>query len=510
MSPRRVVTILVAVMAVLVLATVAVVVAVTRDDPAPPPKATGEKAPDGLARFYDQELTWTDCGDAECTWITVPVDYEEPEGDTVRLRAVRHPAQGGGSKVLFVNPGGPGGSAIDFAGTIESRFDGDVRDEYSVVGVDPRGVGRSTPVECLGDAAFDRFVADDPTPDDAAERRAFAASNAAFGKKCLANTPRGLAAHVSTEEAARDMDVARALLGQQKLDWFGASYGTQLGATYATLFPQKVGRMILDGATDPSQGPIDSALGQAEGFQSALEAYAKDCVQREGCPLGSDPEAGLSKLSDLTDSLDDRPLATGTDRQLTEGRAFYGIAVTLYDQQTWPVLTQALTAAFRGDGSILLRLNDAYFDRKPDGSYDGNIGQVINAVSCLDTKDRPSIADVQRAMPRFEKVSPVFGRTLAFGAASCAQWPAPAAHPQPALDATGSAPIIVMGTTNDPATPYRYAPKMAQALRTGVLVTREGEGHTAFTSGNRCIVDIVNRFYVDGAVPKDGTTCKPD
>ncbi|MEH3032495.1 MAG: alpha/beta hydrolase [Aeromicrobium erythreum] len=506
MTPRRLLLLLLAV--VLIAGGVTLAVVALSDDPPPPPKATGEKAPDGLARFYDQKLEWTDCEQARCTWVRVPVDYEKPDGATLRLRVKSFAATGDGRKVLFVNPGGPGGSAVDFAGTMAQSLGKDVRDQYAVVGVDPRGVGLSTPVRCLSDTAFDRYVASDPSPDDAAEEREAVEQGRRFGEACAKNTPNDLAGHVSTAEAARDMDVVRALLGQRRLDWFGASYGTQLGATYATLFPTKVGRMVLDGATDPSAGPIDSSLGQAKGFQSALEAYVRSCVRQASCPLGRDADAGLDRIAAFVDGLDEKPLATGTDRKLTEGRAFYGIAVTLYNQQNWPTLTQALQKAFAGDGSALLQLNDFYFDRQPDGRFKSNSGQVIGAVSCDDTKDRPTLAQVVKELPRFEKASPVFGRALGFGAASCATWPLPATTPQPALDAKGSPPIVVIGTTNDPATPYAYAGKMAKALGTGVLVTREGEGHTAYLSGNQCIKTLVDRFFADGDVPKNGTTCK--
>ena len=279
------------------------------------------------------------------------------------------------------------------------------------------------------------------------------------------------------------MDVARAAMGQQKLDWFGASYGTQLGATYATLFPQKVGAMVLDGAVDPAQDVFGSAFGQATGFQRALDAYLDACAKLESCPLGQDPNAANRALATFMSRLEDQPLPTGTDRELTKGRAFYGVAVTLYDKAAWPVLSQALTAALRGDGSLLLRLNDLYFSRQSDGSYDGNIGWANIAVNCLDNRERPSVAEVEAELPRFEKVSPVFGAALGWGTLGCTDWPEP----------------------------YENAKALADQLgdREGVLLTREGDGHTAYSSGNRCIVKAVDAYLVDGTVPRDGTTC-PD
>ncbi|WP_370188613.1 alpha/beta hydrolase [Aeromicrobium sp.] len=502
-----------------VAAVVAGVLLVVRDgdgasDDSPAAQAiqpTGEQAPDGLQRFYDQKLTWKGCGgDSECATITVPIDYDEPDGATTTLKAARYLSTGDGTRVLFVNPGGPGGSAIDFAASLAGSMAPTVRNAFTIVGIDPRGVGESSPLKCLPDAQFDAYAASDPDPSTPAEVRELRAGVRELGEACAENSGE-LAGHVSTEEAARDMDVARAAMGQQKLDWFGASYGTQLGATYATLFPQKVGAMVLDGAVDPAQDVFGSAFGQATGFQRALDAYLDACAKLESCPLGQDPNAANRALAAFMSRLEDRPLPTGTDRELTKGRAFYGVAVTLYDKAAWPVLSQALTAALQGDGSLLLRLNDLYFSRQSNGSYDGNIGWANIAVNCLDNRERPSVAEVEAELPRFEKVSPVFGAALGWGTLGCTDWPEPAERPQVEIDAEGASPIVVIGTTRDPATPYENAKALADQLgdREGVLLTREGDGHTAYSSGNRCIVKAVDAYLVDGTVPRDGTTC-PD
>nr|WP_302477548.1 alpha/beta hydrolase [Aeromicrobium stalagmiti] len=409
---------------------------------------------------------------------------------------------------MFVNPGGPGGSAIDFADTMVDRFGSQVTQAYDVVGVDPRGVGESSPLTCLPAKQFDDFVATDPDPDDDAEVAALRKSSETMGQACLDNSG-DLAAHVSTVEVARDMDVVRALLGRSKLDWFGASYGTQLGAVYAELFPDKVGRMVLDGAVDPTLDSVDASFAQTTGFQRALEAYAKDCVTSDDCPIGNDAEAGIAKIADLLKQLDQKPLELDGGRRLTEGNAFYGIAVTLYDQQTWTYLSQALRGAFDGDGTILMLLSDTYFDRQPDGSYGDNSGQVIYAVNCLDSGGAGlSVAQTRAELPRFMKASPVFGSALGWGALGCSDWPIKATNPLPDIDAQGAPPIVVVGTTRDPATPYESAEALASQLDSGVLLTREGDGHTAYVSGNQCIVDAVNTYLLDGTPPKDGTVCK--
>jgi pimeloyl-ACP methyl ester carboxylesterase len=463
-------------------------------------------APQGLESFYTQDLSWSDCDGGHCAWVTVPIDYSKPGGATTRLRMVLYPATGDSTRTIFVNPGGPGGSAIDYARSQKDALGDAVRASADVVGVDPRGVGLSTPLTCLSDRQFDAYAASDPDPDDAAEIAAFRSSSEKMGQACLDNSGE-LAAHVSTVEAARDMDVVRALLGRKTLDWFGASYGTELGAVYAELFPTKVGRMVLDGAVDPTLGPVDSSFAQAQGFQRALAAYAADCATSDKCPIGTDADAGVAKIADLMTQLDATPLPGEGSRKLTEGLAFYGIAVTLYDKSTWSYLSQALSAAFQGDGSILMALSDAYFERQPNGSYASNQGQVISAVSCLDSPGGLTVADVEKQIPRFVKESPVFGRALAFGALGCSDWPIKSANPLPQIDAKGAPPIVVIGTTRDPATPYESAEALADQLDSGVLLSRDGDGHTAYQSGNTCITKAVDAYLAKGVVPKAGTMC---
>lgn len=477
----------------------------TRDTWKQPAPAV-QQAPTGLNAFYTQTLTWSDCGQAHCTWVKVPIDYAKPDGATTRLRVRVYPSAGESRRSLFVNPGGPGGSAVDFAATMESAFGKSVRKVYDIVGVDPRGVAASSPLKCLSDKKFDAFTEVDADPDDAAEIAALRQSVTDLGTACQDNVGE-LAAHVSTVEAARDMDVVRALLGRSTLDWFGASYGTELGAVYAQLFPHHVGRMVLDGAVDPSLGAVESSLGQATGFQRAFDAYAEDCAMSSSCPVGSSVTEARDKVKDLLRQLDAKPLPGLGGRELTEGQAFYGIAVTLYDKETWSYLSQALERAFDGKGDLLLGLADIYFDRQSDGSYSGNLGQVIYAVNCLDQADDLTQAQVEAELPRFENVSPVFGRFLGWGALNCSDWPIKATNPVPSITAEGAPPILVLGTTRDPATPYEWAQALASQLSSGVLVTRKGDGHTAYTSGNRCITAAVDAFFTKGTVPEDGLTC---
>jgi len=474
---------------------------------APDPEGTNEAAPAAsLERFYTQKVEWSDCRDARCTTVEVPVDYEDPEGETLRLAVRRVPAKGKGGKAIFTNPGGPGGAAQRFAGYIAASLPDDLRREYDVIGVDPRGIGQSRPLECLSDREFDDFIDTDPDPTDEAGIAQVSAAIRDMGLACEKNSG-ALAAHVSTEETARDHDIVRAVLGQEKMNWFGFSYGTQLGATYAELFPQKVDRMVLDGAIDVTLSTADQGLGQAGGFQQALEAFLSQCVDRGSCPVGSSVAEASDTIAALMDGLGEKPLEGAGGRRLTQGRAFYGVAMSLYARDTWPLLTQALKGLEQGDPTIMLTLSDAYFERQEDGSFDNNSGQAIYAVNCLDEDDAPDAAETKALIPEFRRVSPVFGAALGWGVMACHDWPIDATHPQQPVTAEGAPPILVVGTTRDPATPYAWSQAMAEQLESGVLLTREGDGHTAYTSGNECIQDAVDDYLRTGKPPKDGTVC---
>jgi pimeloyl-ACP methyl ester carboxylesterase len=499
-------------LAVVAAIVAAVVVTIDRDEPAASaPKPTGEQAPAGLERFYGQEPTWRDCeDDARCAWVEVPLDYADPAGETIRLRVREVPATGDPVGRIVVNPGGPGGSGVDFATQAASSLGSAVREQYGVVGVDPRGVGRSEPaLDCLDDEGLDAWVATDQTPDDDVELARLEEADQRFGRGCVERSG-ALASHVTTVEAARDMDVVRAVLGDDELSYYGASYGTALGATYAALFPDRVGRLVLDGAVAPDLTVVESAAGQNEGFQRALEAYLQDCV-RDDCPLGDDVAEAQRTIGEVLDGLDEQPLKVGR-RELTQTQGFYGIAVTLYGKENWPYLTQALEQVLDDDGSLLLSLSDFYFDRDADGSYTTNGTEAFQAISCLDASGQPapSDAEVAAATRQFREVSPVFGDFFSAGLDTCEGWAATSRAPAQVTDvaAVGAAPILVVGTTRDPATPYEWSQRLADALDSGVLLTREGDGHTAVGMDNDCVDDAVAAYFVDGTVPDDGTVCE--
>lgn len=468
-----------------------------------------EGAPQGLERFYAQELEWAECQTAfECSALEVPVDYTDPEGATIELALLRAPATGEAEGALVVNPGGPGASGVDYATSAGAVVSKEVRQVYDVVGFDPRGVARSAPVTCYTDEQMDDYLGADPSPDDAAEEQAAEEGMQDFAEACGANAGE-LLGHVSTVEAAKDMDVLRAALGEEQLDYLGASYGTFLGTTYATLFPERVGRFVLDGAIDPGLTGLEMGLGQAAGFERATRAYVEDCVAAGDCPLGSDVESAMAAIPRFLDDVDADPLPVSGDtvEELTEGWAMYGIIVAMYAQDFWPILTQAFQRAQQGDGTLLMFLANTYASRGSDGSYTGNGMQAIYAVNCL---DRPANDDVDldtAAVERqFEEASPTWGRYLA-GDGACEYWPAEATETVQDYSAQGAAPIVVIGTTRDPATPHEWAVQLAETLDSGVLISFDGDGHTAYGRSNDCVDDAVDAYLLEGTVPEDGLTC---
>lgn len=477
----------------------------------PTPEASATGAPSAeLARFYGQRPRWSSCGgDFECTRIEVPLDYDDPAGTSIELALVRLPAKDASRRIgsLLVNPGGPGGSGQDYARAARTTFTQDVREVYDIVGFDPRGVGESTPVECLDHGALDAFIAADGSPDDATEVAQLVAVSKAFAQGCAAKSG-ALLAHVGTPDAARDMDVIRAVVGDSQMHYFGASYGTFLGATYADLFPTKVGRMVLDGAVDPALDPVELSRGQLGGFDAELTAFLGDCLGHSDCPVGPTVAAGRRQVAALLDRVDAQALPTGTSRDLTQALAMLGIVYPLYDTRGWPLLRVGLDRALAGDGSVLLQLSDAYTDRGSDGRYSSNQNEVNYAVNCLDRPDHSTVADITADSRSFAAESPIFGPYLAWSDLPCTMWPVASGTVPGPLQAAGAAPILVVGTTRDPATPYAWSKALADQLDSGRLLTFDGDGHTAYTRGSSCIDSAVDAYLVDGTLPKVGSVCR--
>ncbi|MFG3190695.1 alpha/beta fold hydrolase [Streptomyces omiyaensis] len=472
----------------------------------PAPGAEPSPAAGLPAALTGQRPDWKRCeGDGigdewRCATVKVPLDHAEPSGATLPVALIRKEATARKGRIgsLLFNFGGPGASGVDILPRLSGEY-GSLGERYDLVGFDPRGVGRSSGVVCRTDAeqaAAEARV--DSTPDTPAEEAAYLKDAAEFGAGC-ARRSGAVIPHTTTSATARDLDLIRQVLGDEKLHYFGISYGTQLGGTYAHLFPRNVGRLVLDAVVDPTSGTAGHARHQTVGFQRALDNYTRS--------TGRTPAAGTARITTLLAALDRRPLEVG-DRRLTEGLAITGIAVTLYSESSWPLLTEALEAAGAGDGGPLLRLADSYNDRDEQGHY-ATQSHSQRAISCADSSERPTAAQARALVPEFRRLSPVFGAFLAWDTAGwCAGWPVEGEAKTPAAAAPGAAPVLVVGTTGDPATPYEGAERMARELGEGVgiLVTNKGEGHGAYGT-SACVTRTVDAYLLDGKVPAYGTTC---
>lgn len=483
------------------------------DEPSGTPIASGSAtAPPTdprLARFYDQQLAWKDCDDTfECASLTVPLDYAAPDGETLDLAVIRSASRSGdriGS--LVVNPGGPGGSGIDYVRAVQYVTTSALREAYDIVGFDPRGVGQSDPVRCLSAGEIDTWLAADGTPDTAAERDDIIRFARTLGEKCARLSPT-IVSHVDTISAARDIDILREALGEERLTWLGKSYGTYLGAQYAELFPGRVGRMVLDGALDPDADLIEITRGQALGFEVALDRFLQDCIDSRECPFTGSVADARALLQSWIDSAEAEPYPTDDpDRPLTESLIYYGVLLGLYDTQFgWEALRLGLESLKATDGTALLALIDAYTGRE-DGRFTDNGLEALNAVTCLDTNVRPSLQQVEALGNELSTSAPFFGQWLAWGALACTYWPYPSDN-DGTISVNGVPDILVIGTKYDPATPVQWATRLHDKIENARLVTWNGDGHTAYMqAGSRCVDRIVDAYFISGLTPDDGTVC---
>lgn len=467
----------------------------------------------GLGGYYGQALDWRECqGGLECAEVVVPRDYAKPGDGEVVLSVARRPARSAEKRLgaIVVNPGGPGGSGVGMAIDAQYYFSKQILERFDIVGFDPRGVAASDPIAC-GDARFlDSYLAADATPDSTAEINRLDDLSRQFAQLCSAESGEMLP-HLGTFDVARDLDILRAALGEDQLSFMGKSYGTFIGAAYADLFPQRVGRMVLDGAIDPAISGEQLALDQAIGFEQALDRFIADCNRQTDCPLPDGVRAGRQTISSLLSRIDARPLPTDQrNRPLTEALATYGLAGGLYDDiDGWGFLRLALARALEGDGSDLLFLVDLYTDRTPDGEYASNATEALVAVNCIDKPAGPPLAEVPALAREWARKAPIFGPYLAWSGLPCVYWPIHAAEPPRPLPARGAPPILILGTTHDPATPVRWARSLAEQMASGVYLEWQGDGHTAHGRGSACVDDIVDRFYLEGTVPVDASVCPP-
>ncbi|MCL6422319.1 alpha/beta hydrolase [Brachybacterium sp. JHP9] len=467
--------------------------------------------------FYSQRVQWGPCeadvtADAsqavECGTVRVPLAWNDPSGQTIDLAVVRVAAGGEAKGSLFVNPGGPGASGVDFVAQNASYiFSQPMRQEFDIIGFDPRGISRSAGIECLDDAQTDEYRADtyDGSTDEGLAR------SVEWMKKIAAACEEHSGAvlpYLDTYSAARDMDVLRSAVGSEKLDYLGYSYGTYLGSSFADLYPERVGRFVLDGVMDPSITGDELTEGQAGGFQHAIEQFVGFCLEQQECALrGPSVEEGVEQLEALMDSIAENPIQTSDpDRPLTGALASAGLSLLLYGDENWSFGVTGLNAAANGDGTLLLMFADLGAERSDDGTYTGNALYSILAVNCL---DHPGIADFawqQKETERLLEKYPAAGIT-AYSQTMCDQWPVKPLRAPAEIHAPGSDLIVVIGTTGDPATPYQWAQSLDAQLDNSVLLTFEGDGHTAYGRSGGCIEAAVDAYFLQGTAPADGLTC---
>jgi pimeloyl-ACP methyl ester carboxylesterase len=457
-----------------------------RDDSA---TDSAEAAPDGDPSAGDIE--WESCGGgAQCAVIDVPLDYDDPGGETVPLSVTRVEATGDRIGPLFVNPGGPGGTAGDFAVDLAYALPEEITERFDIVGVDPRGLGASD-IDCGGDPT--ELYGVDYTIDSPDDTAALLDVSQQYVDGCRERVG-DLLGHLGTADVARDIDAVRAAMGDEQLNYLGFSYGTAIGQELAQQFPDRVRSMILDGVLEIGPTGTELAVAQAAGFETALRSYAADCDRDRSCPIGPD---AVARIEELEARVEESPIPA-SPRDLGPGELATGLNMPLYSESLWPDLSDAVADALDGDGSGMVALADEYLGMSDTDIY--------FAVNCLDVEWPETPEELLAAGAGAAAESPHFGESIVNDYVRCAMWPVEE-EPLVPVTAPGTPPILVVSTTNDPATPYEAGVRTADRLESGVLLTYEGDGHTVVGNGVECVDDIAVAYLVDLTPPEDGTTC---
>jgi pimeloyl-ACP methyl ester carboxylesterase len=407
---------------------------------------------------------------------------------------------------LVVNPGGPGASGVNYAYNAENIVSPEILERFDIVGFDPRGVGDSAAIKCLNDSETDASFASDSKPDDETEFALLISEARDYFAKCAANTKH--LADYSTLNSARDLEILRAVLGDEKLNFLGKSYGTYLGTLYAELFPENVGRFVLDGAVDPNSSNRDGTLGQAIGFESALNAFISSCLKRSDCALTKDLPTARNQVIGLLAKTAITPLKSKSGREVTESLVLVGIASALYDSESgWPTLRDAFKEATLGSGESFLTLADQYSGRQEDGSYLSNENDALQVIDCLDQKEIETISAFKKGVAEFAEKAPIFGSYLAYAGLACRYLPNLDSVEQIEIKKLRTKPVLIIGTTRDPATPYKWALALTKIFSGSVLVTLDGDGHTGHGRGSTCVDSAVDRYLLTGLTPKSALFC---
>jgi pimeloyl-ACP methyl ester carboxylesterase len=456
-------------------------------------------------------LNWSSCYDTfQCATLKVPIDYTNASLGQFDIAVVRYrdPNQKNRIGSLVVNPGGPGVSGVEYALNAQYIVNPEVLERYDIVGFDPRGIGSSTPISCLNDAEQDAILISDPKPDNEAEYQQAIKDTQEFVDKCIARTPN--IAHFSTNEAAQDMELLRQGLGDEKLNYLGFSYGSYLGTLYAQAFPQFVGRFVLDGAIDPNVAIEDQTRVQAVAFDKALGNFMVDCPLYKDCPLPKNATPAF--FTDLFNKVSQQPLMVGT-RKITEGLVVTGTASALYDDETgWPSLRTAIAQALTGDGTKYAELADTYNSRNEDGTYQNNENDANIVIECLDWHQRQSNDQIKAKAASFSQSAPVFGPYVAYGGITCNLLNQSIGRTQITTHNLKkikniATPVLVIGTTQDPATPYAWAKALSTYITGSYLITLKGEGHTGYGRGSMCTDNAVDSYLLTDKTPAKNLIC---
>lgn len=474
--------------------------------PIPAPSST-PTIPDELQQYYEQDLQWVDCGGPQCTTVKVPLDYSAPDGATISLALTKVPAAGESLGALFVNPGGPGGSGFDYAKSANLSLSQAITKHFDVIGVDPRGVSKSEPVVCLTDAERDEVAAVDFTAENPRDQETLIATGALPAQGCKANA-NPVFRFVDTMSVARDFDIVRHLVGDPHFNYLGKSYGTSIGIDYAELFPQRVGRMVLDGVLPTDLGLEEITRSQAVGFEDSFMHFAKDCASKDNCPYEGTAEQVAENIRSFLVSLESNPLPV-RDRMLNGSLATSAVLSYLYfPSRDYPRLREALKAAVSDkNGEPLLTLLDERSGRQIDGRYIDNAADAFYAVTCLDRQYSATASDVSELAKSWKQISPTFGAGLAWGLFPCANWPAKGTGPAKNVNIEGTAPILIVSTTHDPATPGMWGEKLSKQVRNSGLITWDAYNHTAYQQGSSCIDEVVDSYLLQGTMPSANEVC---
>jgi pimeloyl-ACP methyl ester carboxylesterase len=482
-----------------------------------------------LSEFYDQQVVFEPCGpyattaldekvfaddSYDCARVQVPLDYADPDGARGEIALLRVKARGERIGSLLVNPGGPGMSGMNHVALQASPVlgqpltAGPLGERFDVIGFDPRGVGASTPrADCYTDAEYDRGdgfdtggIATDGLDEQEARTVAQRCAEGSGGPQALAG--------LGTRDAARDMDVLRAALGDEQLSYLGYSYGTQLGAVYAEAFPQNVRAMVLDGAVDPELTAAEFQLSQVMGFQEAFDGLAESCTAGADCPLGTDPARATEAFHAIVHPLLDRPVPTTDGRGLTYDDAMTAVTSGLYAKAMWPTITQGLAEVATGRGDVLQAQRDTYLGRGSDGRYNNSVDAVFS-IRCMDASRRTP-AEHTELSRQIVAAAPILdtGRPVPESHHECEAWPQPPTLPQPWVTGpVGLPPTLTVSVTGDPATPYQGGVNLARVLG-GSLLTVEGAQHgIALLGQSECVDNLVTNYLIDLQTPPDDARC---